>query len=213
MMDALIMTLGFEPGPLIRAVAKYPLKERGDIVIFMPTYRDERAERAYTDFEKICKMLIGDRSDVRVSRYEINLEDVSSAILRIRRLLSKYSDKDVAICITGGMRALCILVYIAYLMTPWKRDPVVEVYVENRGFSVMLPPVHKVLEFGLSSEKIQILKVLAEGDKSASEIALLLNKDRSTIYRHLEWLESRGLIEKVERGLFKLSYLGKLMCE
>lgn len=210
LLDALIMTLGFEPGPLIRAAASYSLRSGAFIVILIPNFKDDRAERAYLELKKVCDILFKD-VEVNFQRIEVDLSDFSIAVKQIRELLAQFASQRVALCLSGGMRALCIAAYTAYLMVEWHYPPNVEVHLEGRAERLLVPPVHSVLKLNITQEKLIIIKLLSKyGNLSISNIASLLQKDRSTVYRHISSLIEMGLISQKGK-LYELTSLGRML--
>ncbi len=211
MYDALVLTLGFEPGPLIRALASTPLNSGARVVVLMPQFKDERSERAFLDFRRISSMMLKDESrgelKVSIERHEVILKPLSLGIQVIRSLFKDLTNKKVVIALTGSMRALVIATYIAYLTTHWREEPKVIIYLEGRGESVEVPPIRQVLEFVLTDIKQEILNALTK-PKTIGELAIELNKDRSVIYRHLQWLEAHKLITRKGKYI-ELTELGK----
>ncbi|MCS7116714.1 MAG: hypothetical protein NZ896_04495, partial [Nitrososphaerales archaeon] len=72
--DAVVLTLGFEPGPLIRAVASYNLKPNGSIITFTPSFSDERAENAYMELKRICDIIFKN-VQLNFQKVEVDLTD------------------------------------------------------------------------------------------------------------------------------------------
>lgn len=205
--DALIMTLGFEPGPLVRAIASHNLRFGGSIIIFTSGFKDDRAERAYLEFKKICDMIYKDVT-INLEKIEVDLTDFLKAVRHVKEMLSKFVDKRVAFCFSGGMRALCFAVFTAYLTLKWKYKPVIEVHLEGRAERLVIPSLNEVIKISISEEKMSILRLLSKhGSLSVGNIAVLMQKNRSTIYRHLTSLLESGLIR--QRGkVYELSDLG-----
>ena len=209
-LDALVMTLGFEPGPLIRAAASHSLKPGASIAVLTPSFKDDRAERAYLELKKVCDILFKD-VNVDIRRIEVDLSDFSTAVKQVRELLTSFADRRVAICLTGGMRALCIATYTAYLTVEWRFPPSIEVHLEGRAESISIPPLHGVLKLDVTEEKLAILKLLSKyGSLSIGDIASLMQKDRSTVYRHISSLMRMGLISQKGR-LCELTDLGRML--
>lgn len=215
MLDALVMTLGFEPGPLVSATAAAAsegLAEKARIIIFTPALPDERAERAWLDFQRVFSMMgIADKLGVRVERHEVPLDDMTSAIIYIRRVFEELKGRSVRMCITGGMRALGIAIFISYLLTDWEKEPEISVYLEGRAHALSLPNIRSFLSVGLTRAQMELLKLMEpKGVYTPSDLANLVKRDRSTVYRCLQMLHRKGLLEKNERG-YKLSRLGELL--
>jgi len=209
-LDALIMTLGFEPGPLIRAVASYNLKTGASIIVFTPSFKDDRTERAYLELKKICDIIFKD-AQVNLQEVKVDPTNFIEAVKYVRTLLSKFTDKHVGICLSGGMRALCLVVYTAYLMLEWQYNPNVEVYLEGRAERLIIPPVHRIIKAEISDEKLNILRLLSQYKQlSVGDIANLMQKDRSTVYRHVQSLLKNGFVRQKGR-IYELTELGVML--
>ncbi len=204
------MTLGFEPGPLVRAVASHNLKQGGLVLVLMPSFRDRRGETAFLELKKICDMMFGD-AEIKLQRVEIDLTNFTEAVKQIKDLFKNFVDKKAAICFSGGMRALCLATYTAYLLLKWRFPPVIEVQLEGRVERISIPLLHKVINMSVTEEKVLLLKVLSQhGPLTTNDIATLLHKDRSTVYRHLTRLLNEGLV-KQKGKYYELTDLGMLL--
>lgn len=212
MYDVLILLLGFEPGPLVRAVAAHPLSSKGKIIVLTPTFRDERCERAFLDFQRIIKMMLKDEKSsesVPIERYEITLNPISKGVQEIRGIFYNISNYKVLIALTGGMRALGLTTFIAYLTIPWSIEPDIIVYLEGRGEFIKIPHIRNVFETTTLGIKGEILSALSKEAKTISQLAIELNRDRSVIYRHVAWLQEKGLVKRTNK-VVELTELGKL---
>ncbi|MEM4489206.1 MAG: CRISPR-associated CARF protein Csa3 [Desulfurococcaceae archaeon] len=208
--DALVLTLGFEPGPLVMATASHNLRLGASIIVFTSSFKDDRVERAYLEFKKICNMIYKDAA-ISLEKIEVDLTDFLKAVRQVKEILSKFTDKRIALCFSGGMRALCFAVFIAYLTLDWKHKPVIEVHLEGRAERLAIPALNEVIKINVSEEKMSVLQLLSKhGSLSAGNIAVLMHKDRSTIYRHLTSLIKSGLVR--QRGkMYELTDLGLML--
>ncbi|MEM1542859.1 MAG: CRISPR-associated CARF protein Csa3 [Ignisphaera sp.] len=208
--DALVLTLGFEPGPLIMATASHNLRLGGSIIVFTSGFKDDRAERAYLEFKKICDIIYKDAA-ISLEKIEVDLTDFLKAVRQVKEILSKFMDKRIAFCFSGGMRALCFAVFIAYLTLNWKHKPIIEVHLEGRAERLAIPALNEVIKINVSEEKMSVLRLLSKhGSLSAGNIAVLMHKDRSTIYRHLTSLIESGLIRQKGK-MYELTDLGLML--
>ncbi|RLG71730.1 MAG: hypothetical protein DRO23_11550 [Thermoprotei archaeon] len=205
--DVVVLLLGFEPGPLVRAIASHSVKEGGVVYVFVPHFEDERADRAFADFKRVFDMMF--HGKVGLEKVVVDVSSVSNAVAQIKDIFMRISSKDVAICLTGGMRVLAVATIYAYMLTPWRKDPYLEVYLENKGYSIEIPLLHKLVSLEITEEKREVLRALLGGPLGVYDVALEIGKDRSTVYRHLIWLESRGLVRRVGK-VFEITDLGKL---
>jgi CRISPR locus-related DNA-binding protein len=149
--------------------------------------------------------------NVKLERFEVPLVDLIEAVLHIKEILKTVKEGNVRLAITGGMRALGLALFIVYLFTDWMKEPRVEVYLEGRGMALEVPSIRRLFSIELSESHLEVLRLMKPGVAYAStDLSGLLRKDRSTIYRHLQALVYRGLLERTPEG-FKLSKLGLLL--
>jgi len=215
MLDALVLTLGFEPGPLVSAIASSTAEgfaKEARIIVLTAAYPDERSERAWLQLQQVFKMMeLEKKLNVKLERFEVPLVDLIEAVLHIKEILKTVKEGNVRLAITGGMRALGLALFIAYLFTDWMKEPRVEVYLEGRGMALEVPSIRRLFSIELSESHLEVLRLMKPGVAYAStDLSGLLRKDRSTIYRHLQALVYRGLLERTPEG-FKLSKLGLLL--
>jgi len=214
-LDALVMVLGFDPGPLVSAVASSVadgFSPGARIIVFTAGFPDERAERAWRQFQDVIGLMeLPKRLNVKVERYQVPLNDFVEAVCRVKEIFEDLRELRVKISITGGMRALGIAVFLAYMLIDWKYEPSVEVYLEGRGMALKIPEVQRIVKYRLTSERLELLKAMKPGRVyKPSDLSGLLGKDRSTIYRQLQALVEEGFVERADGG-YRLSRLGLLL--
>jgi len=211
-LGALIMTLGFEPGPLVSAMAANAAEgfEPGaEIMVFTPSFKDERAERAWRELQNVFSMM--SLRDVSLRRLVVNLSDFTSAVLQVKKVFADLRGRRVKISLTGGMRALVLAVFVAYLTTRWERVPEVEVFLEGRGEALRIPRLAAALGPRVGERKLRVLSFMRPSiTYRIGDLAGLLPQERSTIYRHLKSLAEVGLVERVD-GTFKITDLGLIL--
>ncbi|MCS7098703.1 MAG: CRISPR-associated CARF protein Csa3 [Candidatus Methanomethyliaceae archaeon] len=208
LLEALVITLGFEPASSIRAIASHNLRDDASIIIITPSFKDERVERAFLELKRF-RDIIFNGLKVTIQKFEVDLMNFSNAVLQIKALLSNLVDKRVALCFSGGMRGLCIAVYTACLLLKWRHPLSITVYLEGRAEYMVIPPIHKIIKINVSEEGLAILRLLSQSNSSISNLAKLLKKDRSTVYRQLLRLKDVGLVEQRGR-VYKLTELGRI---
>jgi len=91
MFEAVVLTLGFEPGPLVSAFAgavAEGLSQGALVVVFTAGFPDERSERAWLEFQRVVNMMEAPkRLGVELELREVPLDEMATAILEIRRVL------------------------------------------------------------------------------------------------------------------------------
>jgi CRISPR locus-related DNA-binding protein len=213
--DALVMTLGFEPGPLISAYASAVaegLSEGARVLVLTAAFPDERSERAWLDFQRVVSMMEATKGlGVELELREVPLDDMASAILEVKRAIAPLRGRSVKVSITGGMRALAVAVLAAVLLTRWEREPAVEVHLEGRGAALRVPKLRKLIE---ASEKCaDLVEAMRDGSPvKLDELAARLGRDRSTVYRRMRILLEAGAAKRV-RGGYQLTPLGLALAD
>ena len=135
--------------------------------------------------------------------------DMALAILSVKRVFDGIREKHVKISITGGMRALGLAVFIAQLLTKWRHEPKMEVYLEGRGAALAVPDVRKLMvAMEKCADLVQLMK--ERGPCRLSQLALELGKDRSTVYRKMKILVGAGAAKRTRRG-YELTVLGEML--
>ena len=214
MLDALVMTLGFEPGPLVSSVASRTAEgfnQGAKIIVLTPDFPDERAERAWRQLQNIFDMMKLKDLGVNLMKVTIDLSDFTKAVLQVKKVFSELKERKVWISLAGGMRALILITFIAYLLTSWKKPPDIEIFLEGRGMTLKVPSLALVMRPFPDEKRITLLKVMSPGRVyRSSELCALSGKDRSTVYRYLRVLCKTGLVERVGRG-FRLTKLGEVL--
>jgi CRISPR locus-related DNA-binding protein len=209
MFDAVVLTLGFEPGPLVSAFASAVaggLSEGARVIVFTAAFPDERSERAWLELQRVVNMMeVPRKLGVELELKEVPLDDMATAILEVRRVLDGLRGKKIKVAITGGMRALGIAVFSALLITKWEASPEVEVHLEGRGAALKVPDLKALIR---ASEKCaDLIEAMKSGPAKLDELAARLGKDRTTVYRKLRLLLNAGAAKKTPRG-YELTPIG-----
>jgi CRISPR locus-related DNA-binding protein len=213
MFDAVVLTLGFEPGPLVSAFASAVaggLSEGARVIVFTAAFPDERSERAWLELQRVVNMMeVPRKLGVELELKEVPLDDMATAILEVRRVLDGLRGKKIKVAITGGMRALGIAVFSALLITKWEASPEVEVHLEGRGAALKVPNIKALIR---ASEKCpDIVEAMKSGQPlKLDELAGRLGRDRTTVYRRLKLLLEAGAVKKTSKG-YQLTPLGQAL--
>ncbi|RLE48173.1 MAG: hypothetical protein DRJ31_07770 [Candidatus Methanomethylicota archaeon] len=208
MVKALICTLGFDTDPVVRRIVGSRLEEGGILLLLTAEPLRPETESAINDIKGLVdKAYLG---SVKVEVKAINPRNFHEAVSTIRKELERFKHDEVVLNLSGGMRALVLSAYTAYLIAGLKKAKLI-VDLEARQGTVELPPIASLLTTPpqLTEEKLKILTLLQQ-PKTPHELSEALDKDLTTIYRHLRDLEDLKLIEREDR-IVKLSNLGKML--
>lgn len=207
MKTTLIATLGFDEKFCYRAILRHGIKE-GDRVILITAERVEKVEKAYEWIEKLLQTSFSGKVEAQL--VEVNVKKPEEAIRSVVEILRKAEGR-IVVNLSGGMRALVVIVLLACLMLPLNA----RFEIETEDFSGIVELNSSLIELIKSpptSMNLEILKLVEKGSRTVEELSKKLKKDESTIRRHLMELENQGLIvaEKRKPLVVKTTELARL---
>ena len=191
MKTALILTLGFDEKFCYRAILRHGIKE-GDKIILLTAGLVDRVKKAY----EWIKTFVERSYDIEVRLVQIDVKDFIKAIRDVMNTLDEFKDYNLIVNLSGGMRALAITVLLA-LMIKSMRNVRLEIELEDFSGLIEIPQnllrIHEIRQ-NLTEEKIEILKLIAQGLRDVKSLSKTLKRDVSTVRRHISSLEELGLI-------------------
>ncbi len=211
MSKALILTLGFETKFCYRAILRHGIEE-GDRVILVTAGLVDKVRKAYEDIRLFITTSFGEK--VKVELMEINVRDFTNAIKRLMEKLFELKDYELIINLSGGMRALILIVLFSLIISRIKNIKV-EIELEDLSGVINIPEqLINIMELGrrLTDDRIKILMEIHKGSNDVKTLASKLNKDESTIRRNIGILEEMKLVEISKRKplIFKLTDIGEI---
>ncbi|MEM1659287.1 MAG: CRISPR-associated CARF protein Csa3 [Candidatus Jordarchaeales archaeon] len=201
---------------VIRAIMRNaPLKE-DKVIVFVPSFKDERVERALSSLKEFCAKIGG----LRLEEQEVPVTDVEGAIAKVYRVLGRELMEGRKLCfnLSGGMRVLILEVLAAALAVLRSMpETKVEVELENLMGRVEFSLNHFMLSQPSTPEK-DILSCIAELEEKGKVATLnaltsTLKEPRTTLYRKLLDLADKGYVkvEKLGRSMFfTLTSIGRI---
>lgn len=190
------VTVGFDATFVIRALAK--LGSGDELYLLHAVTGGENDKRSLDTVNSVVKVL---RTGSGIA---VDLRDPASALKKLADL-----DFDVVV-LAGGPRLLVLLAFVAAVV---KRS---KIYVvpEYQEEVVDLSPLVHLTELGaLTGPKLAVLSTL-ERPADYREVAGRMGLDSTTALRHLNALEQRGLVVRMNRSVFSadnlISTLAKL---
>ncbi len=200
-MKVLILTLGFDEKFCYRAILRHGISE-GDRIILITAGLVDKVKKAY----EWIKSFVERSYNVEVRLIEVNVRDFLKAIRTVTNLLEEFRNYDLIINLSGGMRALLMVTLFALLLKPMKN---VRLEIELEDFSglieipqalLLLPEIRS----NISDERMEILRLIAQGLDDVKSLAERLKRDESTIRRHISALEELGLVTIEKRKPLKV---------
>ncbi|AFA39176.1 CRISPR locus-related DNA-binding protein [Pyrobaculum oguniense TE7] len=185
----LAVTVGFDATFVIRALAR--LGAGKEFYLLFAVTGGENDKRSLDTVNDIIKVL---RAGSGVA---VDLRNPASALERLAGL-----DVD-AMVLAGGPRLLVLLAFVAAVVKKIKLYVVTEYQDEPLDLTplVRLPEVE-----ALTRPRLAVLSAL-DGAMDYREVASKVGLDSTTVLRHLNALEQRGLVERVERSVYRTDAL------
>jgi len=209
-MKTLVATFGWADKHVISSLIKYGFEENDKLILLIPQNQDKRSRESIEDLKRFLEKY----SKIKITELQVNLNSFEGAILKIIDILSRECLGEVVINLSGGMRALILITYIATLLIPNINK--IEVQLEDGSGSLNLPSIN-INSFLKIGERMKfVLQTLLDGEKSLTEIAKKANMHLSSTHRILIKLAGIGLAVRSKRGriaIWKLTPLGMLFTQ
>jgi len=208
---ALILTLGFDEKFCYRAILRHGIKEGDKIVVFSAS-KEERVKKAFEMIKNFVEKSYGREVEIRF--FEVDVKQIAKAINFVQQIIREYKHMEIIANLSGGMRALVIVVLFALLLES-ENNVSLEIELEDFSGIVELPKAllnAKLIFKELSYERKKILKHISQGCSTIEELCSEISKDETTLRRHVAVLEKLGMInvEKRKPLKFKITETGKL---
>lgn len=197
-----MLTLGFDERFCYRAILRHGVSE-GDRIVLFTGRVVERVRRAY---DWIRTFLKASYPNVETMLIELDVYDIEGSLRKVLEVLRELNSYRLVVNLSGGMRVLSIIVLFALVLSGIG-DLELEIELEDFSGVVEIPntllllPSIKPL---ITREKLDILRLIAEGKEDVRSIAESIGKDESTVRRHLAFFERYGLVEVKKRKPLKI---------
>lgn len=217
MTNAFIFTLGFDEKFIIRSLLRYSLKENDKIVILTYKKSDEKTQKAIKTIESIVNSF-PNKIDIIIE--ELDVKEVMNSIKKTISILKTIADSNnIIVNLSGGMRMLCYIVLLSCILYLKMRPELnLKIEVELEDFSGVYEIPSSLLKLPsiiISEEKTIILKEIQNGSNTIIELSKKLNKDETTLRRHIYDLEKIGLINVKKRKplYFEINNIGNIITD
>lgn len=196
-----VATLGFDEKFVVRFLLRHGVRKGDTIIVVVPAgyERNEKASAALENLQSLIAKLIPE-SALRVLDVDLSAEPALS-IRRIRSVIVERPFGEVYACLSGGMRALIMLVVSALFLL---RGVAVSLEVEFENFEGMLEIPLSALGIPRNERWLRILSLLEDG-LSVRAIAGRLGLSPATVSRDIKQM---GVLKLVDSD-FRLTREGK----
>jgi CRISPR locus-related DNA-binding protein len=193
---ALVTTIGFDERFVVRALIRY-LENIDHFIGILSTPIEQRALQAISNIKNfIDKYVVDSGKRLAYEFIEIDITDPYEAIARLKRIFT--SNNEYIVNLSGGMRALTIATFIAFIISRARGE--IEIELENLQGRISIDP--RIVTAGpLNSDEEKIVNTIKKlGRATYRDIMKETGIPRATLFKHLSSLRSRGVIDQQREG-------------
>ena len=197
----LVATIGFDERPVIRAILRHGLNFR-EILLLKP--REPSDSRSSRVIENIRSLLEKTDANVKLSVVEVDVKDFYRGVGEVKKHLAEKTREyggEILLLLGGGMRSLITetLVAAIQLSNELLVKGVIEIDLEGEA-SYTSARIEDLVPLTLTPQERRILEEIRKEPKSLSSLRTSLDLPKTTIWKILQRLEEKGLVEKEYRG-------------
>lgn len=201
-MRAYVSPIGYDSSRVTRPVISNGLDTDDRIVLLRPALEmdDNRATQALRD---VRQMLAQIEPDVTISVVEVPHDDFEGAVIQVCDVLESI-DGDIVVNLSGGARELYLALATAAHVYP---DRIVA-HLAYSDIDGDVRPVNlpNLVVDAPAASFATLAEIVAFGRPvSISELTEARDIAKSTITRHLQQLEARGLVTTAQEGKAKVA--------
>jgi len=190
--------LGFDSRRVVRPVLSEGLDESDRVVLLQPSNSSDQGEDA---FEEVANVLTQVVPDLELESEQLPYTDFVETTLLCTDLIQAAGGETIVV-LGGGAREILLPLTVATFSNENHIDTILQ--VGDIDSSVRRIPKLN-LRGNTSTAEAALLGDLTALDTplSISEIATELEKSKSTVARHIDSLESEGLVKTIKQGRTK----------
>lgn len=209
-MRSYLSPIGYDSTRVTRPVISYGLDTDDCIILLRPALEmdDNRASQAIRDVRQMITQI---EPDVSIRLVEVPHDDFEGSVTAICNIFQE-NDGNVIVNLSGGARDIFLALIVASMVHLDLIHTVVSFSdIDGDVREVSLPN----LTVDAPSASYQTLAAIEELDRPVSISELTEERDiaKSTVTRHLQQLESRGLVDTWQEGKSKyaeITFSGRL---
>lgn len=197
----LVATIGFDERPVIRAILRHGLNFR-EILLLKP--REPSDPRSNRVIENIRSLLEKTDANVKLSVVEVDVKDFYHGVGEVKNHLAEKTREyggEILLLLGGGMRSLITetLVAAIQLSNELLIKGIIEIDLEGEA-GYTSARIEDLVPLTLTPQERRILEEIRKEPKSLSSLKTSLDLPKTTIWKILQRLEEKGLVEKEYRG-------------
>jgi CRISPR-associated protein Csa3 len=198
----LVTTIGFDERFVVRALIRY-LENIDHFIGILSTPIEQRALQAISNIKSFIEKYVVDSGKKLTYEFvEIDVADPYEAIARLKRIFTP--NDEYIVNLSGGMRALTIITFIAFIISRARGE--IEIELENLQGRISIDP--KIITAGpLNSDEEKIVNTIKKlGRATYRDMMKETGIPRATLFKHLSSLRSRGSLISREKGETHITY-------
>ncbi len=222
-MTIFVLTIGFDEKFATRFMLRNSI-EKNDLMLIVAPYDWEEIDKARVAIENVMNLAGAWIKSENIKVYPVKLEGLEekySVMKKVKEIawdLYNYSmerdDRVFRACLSGGLRALILLMFMALGFIARKAEIEVNVEVDFENLAGRMEIPLSTMMTSVSEREGRTLAILNKlGPSRVEDLANVLNTSKSTAYRIIRKLLDKGFVEKEEGGKYSLSEKGKIFLE
>lgn len=206
-----ILSFGFDSSVVLRAYSNYNLGSKDCLVLVVPEEENLRADAAVKDVESFLYSLKSRGVNINLEILKVDASSIEKTIMAVADFMKENEDYTYSIEATGGLRSVCVALTI---LGCFFKTSISSFHTINDASGQIIEVPLPNFDFDISDTKKEVIRLLyMKEEASAKYIASWLNKDISTVNRHLSDLEKNFVVKRDTRykANYRLTYIGKLL--
>lgn len=197
-MRTYLAPLGFDSRRVVRPVLSEGLDESDRVILLQPTKSTEQSDNAYGEVEDVLTQVV---PELDIESEHLPYSDFVETTLLSADIIQAANGETIVV-LGGGAREVLLPLTVATFSNTNHVDSILQ--VGDIDGSVRQVPCLNI-RANVSGAKAALLKDLSNLDTplSISDIAHKIGKSKSTIARHVDSLESEGLVKTAKHGRSK----------
>jgi len=126
-LKSIFLTLGWQTTAALSAIVRHGLSNGDEIIVIVPHIKDSAAEKAVSEIETFLKNL----GNIKFKELTIDISNFIDSVIKIKSILDEKTDKSCIVNLSGGMRVLVLITYLACLLSKNKNIHI-ELETEDR---------------------------------------------------------------------------------
>lgn len=206
-----ILSFGFDSSVVLRAYSKYNLGSNDCVVLVVPEEENLRADAAVKDVESFLSSLKSRGVNIDLKILKVDASSIEKTIMAVADFMKENKEYEYSIEATGGLRSVCVALTILGCLF---KTSISNFHTINDASGQIIDVPLPKFYIDLPKTKKEIMRLLYMKEEANTKyIASQLNKDISTVSRHLTDLENNFVVKRDTKygANYRLTYIGEVL--